>query len=48
VAAVFYRFGAYSKASALILLALPCAMAAATGLAIWALGARSLGEGIGF
>lgn len=48
VAAVFYLFGAYTKASALLLLGLQCAMAAATGIAIWVLGARSLGERIGF
>jgi 4-amino-4-deoxy-L-arabinose transferase-like glycosyltransferase len=48
VAAVFYLVGAYSKASALILLGLQCAMASATGIAIWALGVRSLGERIGF
>ncbi len=48
VAAVFYLFGAYTKASALILLGLQCAMAAATGITIWVLGARSLGERIGF
>jgi hypothetical protein len=48
VAAVFHLFGAYSKGSALILLGLECAMGTATGLAIWALRARSLRERIGF
>jgi 4-amino-4-deoxy-L-arabinose transferase-like glycosyltransferase len=48
VAAVFYLFGAYTKASALVLLGLQCSMAAATGIAIWALGGRSLGERVGF
>ena len=47
VAAVFRLFGSYSPASALILLALQCMMAAATGVAIFALGLRSLGERIG-
>jgi 4-amino-4-deoxy-L-arabinose transferase-like glycosyltransferase len=48
VAAVFYLFGAYTKASALVLLGLQCAMAASTGIAIWALGSRTLGERSGF
>ena len=47
VAAVFRLFGSYSPASALILLGLQCVMAAATGVAIYKLGARSLGERIG-
>ena len=48
VAAVFRLFGSYSPASALILLGLQCMMGAATGVAIFALGVRSLGERIGF
>jgi 4-amino-4-deoxy-L-arabinose transferase-like glycosyltransferase len=48
VAAVFRLFGAYSPASAVILLGLQCAMAAATGVVIYKLGVRTLGERIGF
>ena len=48
VAAVFRLAGSYSAASALILLALQCLMAAATGVVIYKLGMRTLGERIGF
>ena len=48
VASVFHLFGSYSPASALILLGLQCMMAAATGVAILALGVRSLGKPVGF
>lgn len=48
VAGVFRLFGSYSAASALILLALQCAMGAATGVVICVLGARNLGERIGY
>ena len=47
VAAVFKVFGIYSNASALIILGLQCVMAAATGVLIYALGKRTLGEKIG-
>ena len=47
VAAVFKLFGIYSSASALIILTLQSAMAAATGVAIYALALRTLGEAIG-
>ena len=47
VAAVFKVFGIYSNASALVILGLQCAMAAATGVLIYALGKRTLGEKIG-
>lgn len=48
VAAVFRLFGSYSPASALILLGLQCVMAGATGVVIYKLGMRTLGERIGF
>ncbi|MGB7494852.1 MAG: hypothetical protein WBW05_10650 [Candidatus Acidiferrum sp.] len=47
VAVVFRLFGSYSRASALILLSLQCAVAAATGVAISALATRSLGQQVG-
>jgi 4-amino-4-deoxy-L-arabinose transferase-like glycosyltransferase len=48
VAAAFRLFGSYSPASAVILLGLQCMMAAATGVAIFALGVRTLEERVGF
>lgn len=48
VAAVFRLFGSYSPASALLLLALQCIMAALTGVAIFALGIRTVGGRPGF
>jgi 4-amino-4-deoxy-L-arabinose transferase-like glycosyltransferase len=47
VSAVFKIFGVYSNKSALVILGLQCVMAAATGVAIYALGRRTLGERIG-
>ena len=47
VAAVFKIFGVYSNASALVLLGLQCIMAAATGIAVYAMGRRTFGEKIG-
>src|SRR5215469_7810095 len=47
VAAVFKLFGIYSNASALVILTLQSAMAAATGVAIHALARRSIGDTIG-
>ena len=47
VAAVFKIFGVYSNRSALVILGLQCIMAAATGIAIYALGRRTFGEKIG-
>jgi 4-amino-4-deoxy-L-arabinose transferase-like glycosyltransferase len=47
VAGVFRIFGAYSNRSALVILGVQCVMAAATGIAIYALGRRTLGERIG-
>jgi 4-amino-4-deoxy-L-arabinose transferase-like glycosyltransferase len=48
VSLVFRVFGTYTSASALVLLGLQCCMAAATGIAIHALGRRTLGPQIGF
>jgi len=48
VAAAFRLFGSYSAASALILLGLQCAIAAATGVVIYKLGTRTLGERVAF
>ena len=42
-AGVFRLFGVYSAASAVVLLLLQCLMAAATSIAIYALGARTVG-----
>lgn len=47
VATVFRFFGVYSTKSALVILGLQCLMAAATGVAIFALGRRTLGGRIG-
>ncbi|MBV9072561.1 MAG: glycosyltransferase family 39 protein [Acidobacteria bacterium] len=47
VALVFRLFGIYTSASALLLLGLQCLMAAATGIAIYRLGSRTLGPKIG-
>jgi hypothetical protein len=46
-AAVFRLFGVYSAASAVVLLFLQCLMAAATSIAIYALGARTVGARAG-
>ena len=46
-AAVFRLFGVYSVASAVVLLCLQCLMAAATSIAIYALGARTVGARAG-
>ena len=46
-AAVFRLFGVYSVASAVVLLFLQCLMAAATSIAIYALGARTVGARAG-
>jgi 4-amino-4-deoxy-L-arabinose transferase-like glycosyltransferase len=48
VALVFRFFGLYSAASAIVILGIQCIMAAATGIAIHALGRRTLGPQIGF
>jgi 4-amino-4-deoxy-L-arabinose transferase-like glycosyltransferase len=48
VAAVFRLFGLYSAASAIVILGIQCAIAAATGIAIHALGRRTFGPRIGF
>jgi len=48
VAAVFKIFGIYSNSSAIAILGLQCLMAAATGVGIYALGKRTLGERTGF
>ena len=48
VALIFRILGSYSRASAIVLLALQCLMGAATGIAIYKLGARSLGERVAF
>jgi len=47
-ALVFRLFGIYSVASAIVLLGIQCIIAAATGIAIHALGRRTLGAQIGF
>jgi len=47
VAAVFKIFGVYSNTSALVILGLQCIMAALTGVAVLALGRRTLGARIG-
>jgi len=46
-AGVFRLFGIYSVASAVVLLFLQCLMAAATGIAIYALGVRTVGARVG-
>lgn len=46
-AGVFRVFGIYSVASAMVLLFLQCLMAAATGIAIYALGVRTVGARVG-
>ena len=43
VAAVFRLFGVYTRASAWVILAINCALSAATALATWELGARFAG-----
>ena len=48
VALVFRFFGVYSVASAMVILFLQCIMAAATSIAIHAIGRRTLGPQIGF
>jgi 4-amino-4-deoxy-L-arabinose transferase-like glycosyltransferase len=48
VAAIFWLLGSYSRVSAITVLALQCLMGAATGIGIYKLGARTLGERIGF
>jgi 4-amino-4-deoxy-L-arabinose transferase-like glycosyltransferase len=48
VAFVFWLFGSYTAASALILLGLQCLFGGATGVALYVLGARTLGEKTGF
>lgn len=47
VAAVFKVFGIYSNVSALVLLTLQCAMASVTGVAIYALAKRTVGDDVG-
>jgi 4-amino-4-deoxy-L-arabinose transferase-like glycosyltransferase len=47
VAIVFRAFGVYSDQSALVILGLQCVLAAATGVAIYALAKRTVGERIG-
>jgi len=47
VAGVFSILGVYSNWSALVILGLQCMMAAATAVAIYALGRRTLGEKVG-
>lgn len=47
VSIIFRAFGIYSAASALVVLILQCAMAAATAVAIYALGRRTLGAQAG-
>ena len=46
-ALVFRVFGVFSPASALVLIFLQCLMAGATGIAIYALGARTVGARVG-
>ncbi|HVM75633.1 MAG TPA: glycosyltransferase family 39 protein [Candidatus Saccharimonadales bacterium] len=48
VAAIFWLLGSYSRASAITLLTLQCVMGAATGVGIYKLGAKTLGERVGF
>ena len=48
VSVVFRWLGVYSAASTAVVLSVQCLMAAATGIAIYALGKRTLGERIGF
>ncbi len=48
VALVFRLLGLYSAASAIVILGIQCAIAAATGIAIHALGRRTFGPRIGF
>ena len=48
VAAVFRLFGIGSNVSAAVILSMQCLMAAATGIGIYALGKRTLGERVGF
>ena len=47
VGGIFKVFGIYSNKSALIILGLQCVMAAATGVAIYELGTRTVGQRIG-
>lgn len=47
VAIVFKAFGIYTNRSALVILALQCMLAATTGVAIYALAKRTVGERIG-
>jgi 4-amino-4-deoxy-L-arabinose transferase-like glycosyltransferase len=48
VALVFWFFGSYSVSSALILLGMQSAFAAATGVAMYSLGEKTLGERVGY
>jgi len=48
VAAIFWLLGSYSRLSAIAILALQSLMGAATGIGIYKLGARTLGERVGF
>ncbi|HET7259216.1 MAG TPA: glycosyltransferase family 39 protein [Candidatus Acidoferrum sp.] len=48
VAFVFWLFGSYTAASALVILGIQCAIAGATGVVIHALGRRTFGTQIGF
>lgn len=48
VSVIFRLFGIYSATSTAVVLSLQCLMAAVTGIAIYALGKRTLGERIGF
>jgi 4-amino-4-deoxy-L-arabinose transferase-like glycosyltransferase len=48
VSLAFRLFGPFSETAAAFVLSLQCVMAAATGMAIYALGKRTLGERVGF
>ncbi len=48
VALIFRLFGLYTAASAMVILGIQCILAAATGVAIHALGRRTFGPQIGF
>ena len=48
VAAVYLLFGIYSATSTAVILTIQCLMAGVTGIGIYALGKRTLGERIGF
>ena len=48
VAAVFRIFGAYTTASAIVMLGIQCLLASANGIAIHALGRRTFGPQVGF